>query len=237
MTARTIVFLRHGRTAWNASARLQGQTDVPLDDVGRWQADLGARFLAVRQRAKLVISSDLTRAAQTAQAYVDVVGAPLVLDARLRERSFGQWEGLTRPELEAGWPEQYRAWRRGEDPHGVGAEPKAAVATRLLDAVEDHATGLATSDTLVVVSHGAAITLAIAAMLGQDPATWRGVSGLYNVHWAQVVRGHEGATPGWRLLAHNVGPDYPIPQWDVGPDAGADSEGDDADWISGASSA
>ncbi|MEN5074878.1 histidine phosphatase family protein [Isoptericola cucumis] len=219
MTAGTVVLLRHARTAYNASLRLQGQIDIPLDEVGRWQATEGGAALASSHRATRVVSSDLGRALDTAAAYADVLGGvPVTTDARLRERAFGEWEGLTGEEISAGWPEEYVAWRRGADPVGAGAETKTAVAARTAAAVQEHADDLPDDATLVVVSHGAAISLAVTALLGLDAATWRGLVGMHNVHWSHLHRAGEGAVPAWRLVAHNVGAGYPLDQWQAGPD-------------------
>lgn len=218
MTAGTLVLLRHGRTAYNAGLRLQGQIDIPLDEVGQWQAEQGAAALAASHQASLVVSSDLTRAADTAAAYAKAVGVDVVTDPRLRERSFGEWEGLTDAEIADSWPEEHAAWRSGAEPVRAGAESKALVAERMALAVEEHADTLDNSDTLVVVSHGAAITLAVTCLLGLDPADWRGLHGLHNVHWSHLHRSGAGAKPAWRLVAHNVGADYPLDVWQAGPD-------------------
>jgi len=219
VTAGTVVLLRHARTAYNASLRLQGQIDIPLDEVGRWQAAEGGSALASSHRATRIVSSDLGRAVETATAYADALGgAPVVTDQRLRERGFGAWEGLTGAELEERWPEEYAAWRLGAEPVGAGAETKAAVAERMAAAVAELAADLDDDATLVVVSHGAAISLAVTAMLGLDPTTWRGLSGMHNVHWSHLHRAGEGAVPAWRLVAHNVGAGYPLDRWQAGPD-------------------
>ncbi|MFD4991617.1 histidine phosphatase family protein [Cellulosimicrobium cellulans] len=218
MTAGTLVLLRHGRTAYNAAMRLQGQVDIPLDGVGQWQAEHGAKALASAHRATRVVASDLVRAADTARAYAGAIGAEVQLDPRLRERGFGEWEGLTGPEIADRWPEEYAAWRRGEEPTRAGAETKAAVAARLVQAVTEHVESLEHDDTLVVVSHGAAITLAVTALLGLDPEGWRGISGLHNVHWSHLHRSAPAATPAWRLVAHNVGAGFPLDEWNAGPD-------------------
>nr|WP_194720344.1 histidine phosphatase family protein [Cellulosimicrobium arenosum] len=210
--------MRHGRTAYNASLRLQGQVDIALDGVGQWQAEHGAKALASAHRATRVVSSDLQRAAVTAGAYGAVVGADVVLDERLRERGFGAWEGLTSDEIAARWPDEHAAWRRGDEPTRAGAETKTAVGARMLEAITEHAEPLASEDTLVVVSHGAAITLAVTALLGIDPAGWRGISGLHNVHWSHLHRSGPRSTPAWRLVAHNVGAGFPIDEWNAGPD-------------------
>ncbi|QAY71537.1 histidine phosphatase family protein [Xylanimonas protaetiae] len=227
MAAGTVVLLRHGRTEWNLVERLQGQTDVELDHVGRWQAREAARALVRTHRAARVVSSDLVRAADTAAAYAGLIGVDVVTDARLRERHFGAWEGLTGAEIAVGWPEGHAVWRRGDDEAGVppGGETRAQVAERLRDAIEDHAASLEREDTLVVVSHGAAITLAITAMLGQDPG-WRGVVGLTNAHWSQLTRAHGGSQPPWRVVAHNVGAAYAPEAWRAGPQTGAEQASD-----------
>ncbi|MGZ6825872.1 MAG: histidine phosphatase family protein, partial [Mycobacteriales bacterium] len=94
---RRLVLLRHGRTAHNADGRIQGQLDVGLDEVGRVQADaLGTVFAA--EPPSVVVSSDLSRAQDTALAVSRHVGLPLHLDERLRETHFGQWQGLTHAE-------------------------------------------------------------------------------------------------------------------------------------------
>ncbi len=219
MTASTVVLLRHARTAYNAALRLQGQIDIPLDDVGRWQAQEGAAALASSHRATRVVTSDLVRAADTAAAYAEALGGVTVqTDVRLRERSFGEWEGLTGEELAERWPEEYAAWRRGKDPVRAGAETKAAVAARVAESVREHASELGSDETLVVVSHGAAISLAVTALLGLDPDGWRGIAGMHNVHWSHLHRSGPDAVPEWRLVAHNVGAGHPLDRWQAGPD-------------------
>jgi probable phosphoglycerate mutase len=227
MTAGTVVLLRHGRTAWNVAERLQGQTDVELDDVGVWQAREAAHALARAHRATRIVASDLSRAVRTAAAYADLLGLDVVTDERLRERHFGDWEGLTRAEIAAGWPDDHAAWRRGDDAHGrpPGGETRQQVAHRVRAAIENHAAGLDHGDTLVVVSHGAAITLAITAMLGQEP-TWRGVVGLTNAHWSQLTRASDGSQPPWRVVAHNVGAAYAPEAWHAGPQTGVEQDSD-----------
>jgi 2,3-bisphosphoglycerate-dependent phosphoglycerate mutase len=112
-----VLAIRHGETAWNVDTRLQGQLDVPLNDNGREQARRVA--LSLRHDAPDVIySSDLSRARATAQAVADLVGLPLRLDAGLRERHFGIWQGNTYAEVEQGWPELAERWRRREADFG-----------------------------------------------------------------------------------------------------------------------
>ncbi|NKY12506.1 histidine phosphatase family protein [Cellulomonas hominis] len=217
MTAGRVVLWRHGRTAHNAGARLQGQSDIPLDDVGVWQAETAAAALASRYRPTRIVASDLGRAHATAWALADRTGLPVHTDARVRERSFGEWEGMTSAEIAERWPEQHAAWVAGREPERVGAESRADVLTRMVDAVTAEAAALERDDTLVVVSHGAAISLALVGLLGL-PSEWRGVSGMSNAHWCEVQPGRPGSTPGWRLEALNVGPVHASSDWNAGPD-------------------
>lgn len=217
MRAGTLLLVRHGRTAYNASGRLQGQVDIPLDDVGRWQAREGAAALAATHRITRIVASDLERAADTARAVGDATGLDVTLDARLRERSFGPWEGLTAAEMREGWPEEYAAWRHGGEPV-EGAEPRAEVAERFIAAVEEHASGLTRDDVLCVVSHGAAISTGATALLGLDVDAWRGLVGLSNVHWAELRAGGQGAAPPWRLVRYDAGAHFGREHWMTGPD-------------------
>lgn len=214
MTARAVVLWRHGRTAFNAEGRIQGHVDIPLDDVGRWQVAQGAQHIAQRHRPALVVTSDLGRAVQTGAALAGLTGAPAIADARLRERSFGEWEGLTAEEIRERWPEQFDVWLGHGDPERTGAETRAEVAERVAEAVVEHAGALDRDQTLVVVAHGAAITLGLGRLLGLG-ADWRGVGGLHNAHWSLVRP--SGRRPGtWYLEAHNLGPAVAVDDWNSG---------------------
>ena len=105
-----VIAIRHGETAWNAHARLQGQLDVALNATGRDQARRVAAALAGAGIAALY-SSDLARAAQTAQPIGTRCGLAPETDPGLRERGFGVFEGHTYAELDSLWPEEARRWR------------------------------------------------------------------------------------------------------------------------------
>jgi probable phosphoglycerate mutase len=216
VTAGTVILWRHGRTAYNATTRLQGQVDIPLDEVGAWQAEQAALDLWRRHTPTRVVASDLGRAQETARRLTDLVGLDLEVDPRLRERAFGEWEGLSVEEIADRWPEEYAVWQRGGDPRRAGAETRAEVATRIRAAVEELAGGMDRADTLVVVSHGAAISLGITALLGLDAVEWRGLVGLHNAHWSVLRASRGDAVPAWRLEAHNVGPSVSVADWNAG---------------------
>lgn len=216
MTARSIVLWRHGRTAYNASWRLQGQIDIPLDAVGTWQVATAAEVLGRELKPALVVSSDLGRAVQTAHAFADRFDLAVRQDPRLRERGFGPWEGLNQEEIVAGWPEAFQVWQGQGDPEDLGIESRAEVGERMAVAVAEHAAVLSEDEDLLVVSHGAAISLAVIRLLGLD-ATWRGIAGMNNAHWSVLRAGVVGASPAWRLVAHNVGPLVDGVDWNLGP--------------------
>ncbi len=113
-----LIVWRHGRTEWNVSSRVQGHTDVDLDDIGLREAAEAAPAIAAFG-PDLIVSSDLRRAAHTAAALAEVTGLPVEYDARLRERDFGPWQGLTVAEIERDYPGRVGplARRRTADHH------------------------------------------------------------------------------------------------------------------------
>lgn len=203
MTTRLILW-RHGQTDYNAQARVQGRVDIPLNETGREQARAAAPGLAALAPVRIV-SSPLSRAQETARALADLVGVDIELDEGLLERSFGRWEGLSRIEMESRWPEAYAAWKRGEDPADVGVETRPAVSLRVggtLERILEETPRVDGDQTVVVVSHGSAITLGITHLLGLDPAAWFGLRGLDNCRHGVVVPGER--VPGWSLTEWNV---------------------------------
>jgi broad specificity phosphatase PhoE len=99
-----LICVRHGRTAWNADNRFQGHSDIPLDDEGRAQATALAALLR-DQRIDEAVSSDLSRAAETARIVLGPREMPLRLDPDWREMRFGDWEGLTWAQIRAANPQ------------------------------------------------------------------------------------------------------------------------------------
>lgn len=148
-----LLAIRHGETAWNRETRIQGHLDIPLNSRGLAQAQrLG---LALQDEAiDVIYSSDLTRARQTAEAVAARTGAPLRLDARLRERCFGLFEGRTWTEIAARWPEQSERWRRRDlDFAAEGGETLNDFYRRCVSVVEELAQAHP-GQTVAVVAHG-----------------------------------------------------------------------------------
>jgi probable phosphoglycerate mutase len=106
----SIILIRHGETAWNAERRLQGHLDIPLNEEGERQARLLAGALA-SEALDLLVSSDLQRARQTAQAVATLRGMPLQIEPALRERCYGGFEGLLYSEIEQRFPAEFAAWQ------------------------------------------------------------------------------------------------------------------------------
>jgi broad specificity phosphatase PhoE len=154
VTAR-LLLIRHGESTWNAEHRLQGQADPPLSPLGREQAAALLPFLDAIPAHRL--SSDLTRAVQTAEA-LGLGGAPT--DPRWREIDIGDWAGHTLDELD---PADVAAWQRGElaPPN---AETFAELQARVAAAVDE----LRGKDA-IVVTHGGCVRAATAHLTRADP--------------------------------------------------------------------
>ena len=153
---RRILVIRHGESEWNREGRWQGWTDIALTETGEAQARArGADLKAAGHRFAAISTSDLVRAARTAELIADALGGPTPRPERgLRERFGGEWQGRNREEIIAGWPREREAWQRGELPAPPGGES----ATELLGRVQATLTTLdATAPPgpiLVVTHHG-----------------------------------------------------------------------------------
>lgn len=157
-----IFLVRHGQTEWNHQKRVQGHTDVHLDAVGREQARLLAESLAAEGIEK-VISSDLARARDTAEIIALRLGHSIELDRRLRERSYGDWEGYSYQEFSGRISELHD--ESPEDHHLIappGGESIADLHNRL-QSVTDAL--ISTNKTTLIVSHGGACSILVGQLL------------------------------------------------------------------------
>jgi probable phosphoglycerate mutase len=199
-----VVLWRHGQTIWNAEHRYQGHTDIPLDETGLAQAQRAARLLAALG-PQAIIASDLSRAAETAQTLGELTGIPVRHDRRLRERSGGEWEGLTNDDIRDMYPVQWARW----DP--PGGESDLSVGDRFAAAVTDGVGVLPEGGTLVVASHGSAIRAGLGRLLGLPQESWRMLGPVQNCSWSVIAPAPDGwEYAGWRLLEHNAGT-LPVP--------------------------
>ncbi len=197
---RTLVLLRHGRTAWNHARRVQGQIDVSLDDEGRAQAKRVAEAMADLAPSRLWVS-DLLRARETAAPVAAATSLEPTYDARLREFSLGEREGLTHDEYRTIAPEEFEHFRRGDFDRALGAEQSDDVRARMWTVLTDLLAGLAPGETGLAVSHGAAIRVATGALLGWPDETFHTLRGLDNCGW--VVLQEDPGVSALRLLAYN----------------------------------
>jgi broad specificity phosphatase PhoE len=160
----TLLLVRHGETDWNRDGRWQGQSDTPLNELGRRQAH---ELAAALDDVDAVYSSDLGRARETAEILADRLGMEIHVDPRLRERSFGAWEGLTTAEIEDRFSEAHGRWQAGEGFGADDAEPFDVFASRvggfLDDVLRGHPEG-----TVLVVGHGGSIRVIHALATGLD---------------------------------------------------------------------
>ena len=151
--ATRVLAIRHGETAWNVDGRIQGQLDVPLNDMGRWQVHRLALAVADEDIAA-VYSSDLLRAIETAQAVARGSGQAIVADTGLRERGFGLFEGLSYAEISARWPADAERWRQRDPAFGA---PGGETLNQFFERSIATATRLAArhpGQTIALVAHG-----------------------------------------------------------------------------------
>lgn len=171
-----LLMLRHGQTQANVELRLAGWTDTPLNEVGIRQARAIALRLAGEGRVNAIYASPLERARMTAQAVADALGGhPIIERPALRERNFGIFENMPIPGLAEAYPEMAAAWAErgakdwgppeGETPH----EFRSRILDELHAIVERHQG----EESVLVVTHGGVISVALAAWLLGDPSLWR----------------------------------------------------------------
>jgi probable phosphoglycerate mutase len=184
VTLTTFALIRHGQTDWNAQRRLQGSTDIPLNDVGRGQARNAVAVLSDYEW-DAIVSSPLSRAAETA----DLIAAGLGLSVSRRlpdlaERSFGHAEGLQPgPELEA-----------LRIPGGFcGAETEDEAASRGLAALEALAEEFRGCRVLVI-AHGTLLRVSLSRAIGRT---------LHSIENAALNLAHHHALEGWQLETFN----------------------------------
>ena len=204
LPGRRVILWRHGRTEWNVAGRVQGQTDVPLDEVGRQQAADAAARLASLAPARIV-SSDLSRAADTARALGLRTGIEVEFDQRFRELAFGAREGLTWRESWERFPTQMQAWANGDQSQIEGAESNAQAGARFAAALRGYLAEAPVESTLVVVAHGAVLRTVALTFLGVAESSWQQFGGLANCHWSVLQESRYEDWSQWRLAEWNSG--------------------------------
>lgn len=179
--------IRHGVTDWNQAKRMQGQTDIPLNDEGRWQADrLASRLKSEAAQWDAIFSSDLQRAVATAESINQALQlGGVILDPRIRERSFGQAEGLT--------PEQRLAQFGEEFELRAGIESEQSVLDRGQQFLDELLQGWSGKH-ILIVSHGGFLKRFFSLLQPEQPDVYIDNASL------TVVRQDQD---GWRFELHN----------------------------------
>ena len=189
-----VVLVRHGETEWSRSGRHTGRTDVPLTDLGRHQAELLGRRLQGRSFA-LVLTSPLGRARETCR--LAGLGEGGLLRDELREWDYGEYEGITTPEIRSRRPDWF-LWRDG-CPGGETAAEVGARADRVVAELR------AAGGDCAVFGHGHMLRVLAARWLGLPPGEGR-LLGLSTA--ALSVLGYERETPVlwlWNEASHLAG--------------------------------
>ena len=201
METTRIIAIRHGETAWTVDTRIQGQTDIGLNDKGHWQARQAAAALA-HEPIAAIYTSDLSRAHDTARAIAQVQGLTPQTERGLRERAFGIFEKRTWAEIESLWPDDARQWRE-RVPEWAPAEGESLLALR--ERIQHLTHALAArhvGEQIVFVAHGGVMDilyrLATQQAL-QAPRTWT----LGNANINRLLWSPEGLSlVGWGDARH-----------------------------------
>ncbi|MGH3979526.1 MAG: histidine phosphatase family protein [Pseudonocardiaceae bacterium] len=197
MSLRCLVLWRHGETDYNAALRMQGQLDSQLTPTGIGQARRAAPVLA-GLRPDALLTSDLSRAADTAAVLGEHARLCVRIDKRLRETHLGAWQGLTHAEVEAGWPGGMSTWRSSPGWAPPGGETRVEVAARAAQLVAElDSDG---HDSAVLCTHGGLIAGLTPMLLGLPVSVWSAFGGISNCHWTVLRRRGEL----WRLESYNT---------------------------------
>ena len=189
-----LLVVRHGQSEWNATGRWQGRADPPLTDEGRRQSKVAGGALGTFDA---VVASPLLRAAETATIIAERLGiGPVLTDPDLVERDAGEWQGLTRSQIQEGWPGFLDDGRRPP-----GYEPGDAMLTRTLSVLERISERMGDGDVLVV-SHGG-VVYALEEACGEP---WRRLPNL-GARWFEVSGGDLSAGPRVDLVPDGTVPD------------------------------
>jgi probable phosphoglycerate mutase len=200
MAAR-LCMVRHGETAWNAEGRVQGQLDIPLSAAGLAQAQCVSAALATG-RFSALYSSDLLRVRQTAQPAAEKLGLEIRIDACLRERHYGAFQGLTYAEAKQGLPADYARFKAKDPQFAFGSGESLndffARATRCIRSIARRHDGRE----VLVFTHGGVLEMAYRQATGCGLSTPRRCE-LPNaaLNWIEVGE-QAWSVLGWADCAH-----------------------------------
>ena len=196
------LLVRHGETEWNAERRIQGHRDIGLSSVGYRQAQLLASRLT-DAHLEAVYSSDLSRAKDTADAIAAERDVKVLVRPDLRERDYGQWQGLTPDEISARDPEDYARWRAGDHqfcpPGGESVSDVVTRVSRLAVELRERHPG---EGTVLLAGHGGSLLCLLVVVLDL-PIEARGRFTLANASLSALAVSANTAVLGrWNDISH-----------------------------------
>lgn len=207
MSTTKLCLIRHGETSWNAERRLQGHTDIPLNNKGIQQARQMAQAIKnTKLSFDALYTSDLKRAADTANAIVELFGVEARVDSALRERHFGALQGLTIQEAPLLQPTIWQAHIARDLEHELdGGESIHQFALRVqtvLDKIQEQHTG----QTILLVSHGGTLDMVYRIACKQALSTER-VASVPNasLNWITHQEGEGWSVERWADTRHLEG--------------------------------
>ena len=189
-----LILIRHGRTEWNAEARVQGRTDIPLDAVGRAQAQSIAKRLSSIP-LKAIYTSPLLRAAETAQEIAAYHACSVNRIAEMTEINFGAWEGKTAQELEKQYAALWQDWNwilHPETCREMGAESADDILMRVLNGLDQMLSEQPEDATVALISHTMPIKLLVAHLIGLPASKIRALK-LANCSYTELEQKAEHA--------------------------------------------
>jgi len=185
-----VIVVRHGETTWNVEGRYQGQLDSPLTAIGLEQSHALAARLQDREFSALY-SSDLGRAARTAEIIGNHTSHAVVTNSALRERHLGIFQGLLKSEIRQKFADEYRLFKSAGAEYVVpGGESAAQASVRMIGGVEQLARRHQ-GEHIVIVTHGGVASALLRRTLGMPPGAPRRFerrNASWNVFWFEDAK-------------------------------------------------
>lgn len=163
-----VYLIRHGQTRWNLEGKIQGKTDVPLNEIGMEQAKLLAKAMEHKAVAA-VYSSPLKRAYETARILAEEKSEPkppIVRVDGLKEVDFGLWEGLTWEQINSAYPKDFAGWDQNPLSHTpTGGEPRERCRDRCKAAMDFILNQAGEGGDIAIVAHGGILVFVVDYLL------------------------------------------------------------------------
>jgi len=204
MTTTRLCLIRHGETSWNAERRLQGHTDISLNARGKVQAHQMAQALKDAEVTfDVLYTSDLQRAAHTANAIVQLFGMEAKVESALRERHFGALQGLSTNEAPLQRPDIWQAHISRDLDHDLeGGESIQQFALRVQNAL-DQIQAQHAGKTILIVSHGGTLDMMYRIASKQSFSSERQVSvPNASLNWITHQQGNGWTVERWADTRH-----------------------------------